>query len=123
MTTRFCVLCASTLLLLGCSAKKDDTSTTASGSLEAAPCQPYQVPTGCEEALCKTYHCGAPDSFLDANRCQRKHCETQQDCAVDEECRMLRYVLPSCSGVTDAGVCFCGDDMMNVDNQLCLPKQ
>ena len=93
-------------------------------ALQPTTCEePVWVPKPCEEEFCENARCGAPDSYVDEFRCERKHCETNEDCGPDEECRWLRYLPPICKWETkEEKTCWCGFQL-NVDAQLCLPKQ
>lgn len=127
MNTRIPATLFFALLLVGCSDGENgdttgDASSAGQGSQPAACQEPLAVPEGCDDAACEMARCGAPDSFLDEFRCERKHCETQADCGPNEECRWLRYLYPSCGYRPEDGTCICGSDLMNVDAQLCLPR-
>lgn len=112
------------VLLVGCGGEGGDVLNGTGESHQPAACEdPYPVLQGCEEAACEMARCGAPDSFLDENRCKRRTCERDEQCGPDEECRSLRYLLPSCGYSDEGDECYCGSNLTNIDEMLCLPRE
>ncbi|OQB16681.1 MAG: hypothetical protein BWY17_01607 [Deltaproteobacteria bacterium ADurb.Bin207] len=123
MNTATHMLLLGVLFWVGCG-EGTDSSKKGQEALQPTTCEePVWVPKPCEEEFCENARCGAPDSYVDEFRCERKHCETNEDCGPDEECRWLRYLPPICKWETkEEKTCWCGFQL-NVDAQLCLPKQ
>jgi hypothetical protein len=81
------------------------------------------------EATCKEVGCGEPWSEFDASGCERRACQSSDDCAAGERCMAAPLVgefscrpsyFEGCS-VSDCGTCTCEFDPNCFGTSYCLP--
>jgi len=135
--TRIALATAATLLFIAsCSQHSDGTASGTTAPLDkdavaasedaeaGVSCdEPFVVPDGCLAAACEMAECGAPTSFVDENLCERKRCESSDDCEAGEECKYLQYLRPFCGTTHPDEVCRCGSHDLNSYDWLCMPQQ
>lgn len=114
----------SLVLLTACGESGED-NVTAGDQLQPECDNPLVLPDeSCRKPACEYARCGTPDSYLDEFLCNRKACETQQDCGTGLECREIIYTRVTCApNLHGDGLCVCGGEVLSSKAWLCVPPK